>query len=122
MPTFPQAGIVTSLDKAKALARVQIPVLGIETGWIPVSTNLLYEDSLIETQIDITEITIDPMNPIGTDEPHPGVSHTNLHGHQGSVNQAHIERATYGTLKVGNEVVVVFLNGDINDGVVIARM
>jgi len=115
--TFPQAGIVTTLDTQKGQAKVFIPLLGVETGWIPVATGLLYEEKI---EMTTPVITADPSGTIERppkEEPPPPYTFTKINGQAGTV-----ERINYGTLKVGDEVVVVFLNGDINSGVVIARL
>lgn len=122
MQTFPQAGIITSLNIDEALAKVHIPLLNVETDWIQVSTNLLFEEDAQAEQLELTEMRIDPLNKLGVDEPHPGIGHTFALGHSGTVQSISLRRVTYGTLKVGDEVLVVFLNGDINAGVVAARL
>jgi phage baseplate assembly protein gpV len=115
--SFPQAGIITSLDARKARAKVHIPLLGLETGWIPVATGLFYEERV---QMEGPVITADPSGTIERppkEDPPPPYTFTRINGQAGTV-----ERLSYGTLRVGDEVVVVFLNGDINSGVVIARL
>lgn len=106
---FPQAGIITSLDVAGAKAKVLLPIFGIETPWIPVAANLLYE-----TQADILELAIErgAIAPPG-DSP---IEFTSINAQGGSAG-----KIAWGTLKVGDEVAVIFLNGDINSGRVIAR-
>lgn len=122
MGAFPQAGIITSLNVEERKAKAYLPLLGIETGWIPVATNLLIEEDIKGEGAEFTEVRIDPLNKLGVDEPHPGIGHTFALGHQGTVEVFALRRIAYGTLKVGDEVLVVFLNGDVNNGVVAARL
>jgi hypothetical protein len=120
--TFPQAGIITSLNMKERKAKTYLPLLGIETDWMPVATNLLFEEEVEGEGLEFMKIRIDPMNPLGIDEPHPEIGHTFALGHQGTVKAFALRRIVYGTIKVGDEAVVVFLNGDINNGVVVARL
>lgn len=110
--TYPQAGVVTSLDRQSGRAKVYLPLFGIETDWIAVATNLLYEERL-----EVSELRLEPLNPEGIEDPHPGIGHTFQVAHAGCV-----ARVDFGTLRVGDEVLVLFLNGDLNEGVVFARL
>ncbi|MDI6711462.1 MAG: hypothetical protein QME76_12410 [Bacillota bacterium] len=106
-----QAGVITALDAAAAKAMVFLPLLKLETGWIPVATNLLFE-----TGVSLQA----PVVNSGTIERPPGetsISFTKISAASGSASGIR-----YGTLKVGDQVVVIFLNGDLNQGVVIARL
>lgn len=118
--TFPQAGIITSLDIQKGQAKVFIPLLGVETSWIPVATGLLYETKAKVTSISTSNVQATNGN-VSAPIPCPG-SFSSWTANQLSAPNGTIERVDWGTLKVGDEVVVVFLNGDINSGVVIARL
>ncbi|SHN73124.1 hypothetical protein [Desulfitobacterium chlororespirans] len=83
----PQLGILTSLSGNTA--KVYLPLFKIETGWIRVSSNLLYEK-----EVQLT----------------------------GQPESFSFNEMVYNTLKVGDEVLVVFANGDINQGIVALRM
>ncbi|MEW6423183.1 MAG: hypothetical protein AB1523_00305 [Bacillota bacterium] len=113
---FPQAGIITSLDAGAAKAKVFLPLFKIETGWIPVATNLLYQEQVtMKTPV----LTADPLGTIEKppkESPPPPDYFTAINAHAGTA-----EKISWGTLKVGDEVVVIFLNGDLNEGRVIAR-
>ncbi len=128
-PSMPQAGIVTSLNKDAGQAKAFLPLFKIETGWIPVATNLLYE-----TQVGMQQIQI--ASPAATDVQAtggtvaappmcPGTFSTwgaaALGASQAAAPSGSVDRVDYGTLQVGDEVLVVFLNGDINQGRIIAR-
>jgi len=110
---FPQAGIITSLDSGTARAKVFLPLFKIETAWIPVATNLLYE-----SQVTMEEpvLTADPPGSIQRPPGDPAISFTAVNATAGTV-----EKLNWGTLKVGDEVAVIFLNGNLNEGRVIAR-
>lgn len=84
---MPQLGVLTSLSGNTA--RVYFPLFKLESGWIRIASNLLYEK----------EVT--------------------LAGHPETEN---FSRIGYNTLKVGDEVLVVFANGDINQGIVTVRV
>jgi len=119
---FPQAGVVTSLrtdpDNSKRKeAKVYIPLFKQETDWIRVSTNLVYEENV---SLDTPVITADPSGAIQhppKDNPPAPTLFWAIGGQAGTV-----AKITWATLKVGDEVITVFLNGDLNQGVVIARM
>ncbi|TEB09297.1 hypothetical protein [Pelotomaculum propionicicum] len=112
---FPQAGIITSLNVEQALAKVFIPLFKIETTWIPVSTNLLYETKIKATTLERDSHTV------YYDSEKISINST-ASGPKETSSQETMERIEWGTLKVGNEVVVVFLNGNLNAGRVIARI
>ncbi|ADY55141.1 putative phage baseplate assembly protein V [Syntrophobotulus glycolicus DSM 8271] len=82
---FPQLGVLTSIGGNTA--RVYLPLFKVETGWIRISSNLLYE----------LEVT--------------------LAGQPGT-----FDKIAYDTLKIGDEVLVVFANGDINQGIITVRV
>jgi len=113
---YPQAGIITSLDIAGARAKVHLPLFGIETSWIPMASGMIYEEQVtMETPV----LTADPSGTIEKppkEDPPPPDLFTAINAQAGSA-----AKLTWGTLKVGDEVVVVFLNGDLNEGRIIAR-
>lgn len=119
---FPQAGIVTSLrtdpdNSNNKEARVYIPLLKLETDWIRVSSNLVYEESVV---LEAPVITADPSSTIQhppKESPPAPTLFFEINGHGGTA-----AKIKWGSLKVGDEVITVFLNGDVNQGVVIARM
>lgn len=127
---FPQAGIITSLDTARAKAKVLIPLYKIETSWIPVATNLLYDlrNRLTGIQVVSPEASTVQAEMGTVDAPAscPGTFGTwqaqTMTATQASAPSGSLDRIDYGTLQVGDEVVVVFINGNINDGRVIARI
>lgn len=127
---FPQAGIITSLDKALALAKVVLPLFKIETGWIPVATNLLYETgvTLGNVTLDTPSVTTVTMGAGSISAPSPcpgsfsGMTSEQLSGEQAAAPSGSVQRVDYGTLAVGDEVVIIFVNGNLNDGRVIARI
>ncbi|HWP96403.1 MAG TPA: hypothetical protein VN426_06100 [Syntrophomonadaceae bacterium] len=126
---FPQAGIISSLDTAGRRAKVFLPLFKIETGWIPVASNLLYETqvSLHQIQINSPAATTVEASSGTVDAPAscPGTFATwaaaALNADQVNAPSGSVGRVDYGTLKVGDEVAVIFLNGDVNQGRVIAR-
>lgn len=95
---FPQSGIMTSLDVPNTQGKAHIPLLNQETDWCPVATNLLYEN----------ESTINLSSPIITETS----QYTTL-----SVSKKEDK-----TLKVGDEVLIIFLNGDPHSPVISARL
>lgn len=130
MPTFPQAGIITGLNADEALAKVHIPLLGIETNWIPVATGILYEVQVNFTEIgfdspQMTDISVSS-GKVSAPPMCPGIfsslTSSQVTGSAVSSPSGAAQRVDWGTLKVGDEVLVVFLNGDINAGVVAARL
>jgi hypothetical protein len=126
---FPQAGILTSLDAAAGKAKVMIPLYKIETSWIPVASNLLYDTQVNMQQIQVNSPAATGIEATGgtVDAPAscPGTftswGAATLSAVQATAPSGSVGRMDYGTLKVGDEVAVIFLNGDINDGRVIAR-
>lgn len=110
---FPQAGIITSLDGESAKAKVFLPLFKIETGWIPVATNLLYQE---QVTMEEPALTADPPGTILRPPGDPAISFTSISATAGTAS-----RMNWGTLQVGDEVAVIFLNGDLNQGRVIAR-
>lgn len=122
---FPQAGIITSLDAPKGKAKVFIPLYKIETAWIPVASNLLYEEKITATTLKSTGLERAPHTVYAEDEKItviPTASGAKAVASEETINKQTIDKFEWKTLKVGDEVVVVFLNGDINDGRVIARI
>lgn len=112
---FPQAGIITSLNVSDAKAKVFLPLYKIETSWIPVASNLLYETTVKAISLERDSHTVyNDLEKTSVNSLASGPKETSA--------QETIERIEWGTLKVGDEVVVVFLNGDLNDGRVIARI
>lgn len=111
---FPQVGIITSLDAEKALAKVFLPLYKIETGWIPVATNLFYETGVKATSLERDNHTV------YSDQEKTSVN-VLASGPKETASQETAEKIEWTTLKVGDEVVVVFINGNLNDGRVIAR-
>lgn len=109
----PQAGIITSLDPVAARAKVFLPLFKIETGWIPVATNLLYE---VQVTVEHPVLTADPPGLIDRPPGDPDISFTSITATAGTAS-----RMNWGTLQVGDEVAVIFLSGDLNQGRVIAR-
>lgn len=112
---FPQAGIITSLDINNAVAKVFLPLYKIETGWIPVATNLLYEANAKATGLERDNHTVYS----DTDKT---VVNAQASGPKETSTQETIQRIEWGSLTVGDEVAVIFLNGDLNQGRVIARL
>lgn len=112
---FPQAGVITSLDTAGARAKVFLPLYRIETNWIPVATNLLYETGVKATGLERDNHTV------YSDQDKTSVN-TVASGPKETSSLETAEKIEWTTLQVGDEVVVVFLNGDINEGRVIARI
>lgn len=110
---FPQAGIITSLDPGAAKAKVFLPLFKIETGWIPVATNLLYEE---QVTMEDPVLTADPPGLIDRPPGDPDITFLSVNATAGTAS-----RINWGTLQVGDEVAVIFLNGDLNQGRVIAR-
>lgn len=121
---FPQAGIITSLDVSIGKAKVFIPLFKIETDWIAVASNLLYEQKITATKLESSGLernahTVyeDPeKNTIKATATGPKATATTE-----TISTQTIDNLKWGTLKVGDEVAVIFLNGNINDGRVIAR-
>lgn len=119
---FPQAGIITSLradpDNGKRKeAKVYIPLFKLETDWIRVSANLVYEENV---SFNTPVITADPSGTIKhppVDNPPAPTLFYEINGQAGTA-----AKISWETLKVGDEVITFFLNGDPNQGVVIARM
>ncbi|WP_128739138.1 hypothetical protein [Desulfocucumis palustris] len=119
---YPQAGIVTSLrtdpdNPDGKEAKVFIPLMKLETDWIRVAANLVYEE---KAELERPVITADPSSTIQhppKESPPPSTLFTDINGHAGTV-----KKVTWGTLRTGDEVIVVFLAGDINQGVIVARM
>jgi hypothetical protein len=110
---FPQAGILTSLNKEEAMAKVMIPLLQHETEWCPVVTNLLYEKEIEEENIESDDPTIYANIPKTV---------VVVSGPKGTESKRKVQREKYGTLQVGDEVLVIFLNGDIHQPVVAGRL
>ncbi len=121
---FPQAGIITSLDFSRGKAKVFIPLYKIETSWIPVATNLLYEEMVNATKLVSSQLERAP-HTVYADEDKTTVVNTacgaKAVADQEVVGAQTIRRLEWHTLRVGDEVVVVFLNGNINDGRIVAR-
>lgn len=121
---LPQAGIITSLDRAAGLAKVFLPIFKIETDWIPVATNLLYEEQIEATNIKATQLERNSHTVYEDAEKttvKASASGPVATAGTESIQRQDIKKMTWGTLQVGDEVVVVFLNGDVNQGRVIAR-
>jgi len=126
---LPQAGIITSLDRAAGQAKVFLPLFKLETAWIPVASNLLYDTQVSMQQIKFNSPAATGIEATGgtVDAPAscPGTftswGAATLSAAQATAPSGSVGRIDYGTLQVGDEVVVVFLNGDINQGRVIAR-
>ncbi len=126
---LPQAGIITTLDTANSRAKVFLPLFKIETDWIPVASNLLYETSVNMQEVSMDTVSASTVQAsagtVGAGEFCPG-SFSSWAAEEMSadlldISSASINNITYGSMKVGDEVVVVFLNGDVNQGRVIAR-
>lgn len=111
---FPQAGIITSLDAGNAKAKVYLPLYKIETGWIPVATNLFYETGVKATGLERDNHTV------YSDQEKTSVN-TLASGPKETSSQETADKIEWTTLQVGDEVVVVFINGNLNDGRVMAR-
>lgn len=121
---LPQAGIITSLDRASGLAKVFLPLFKIETSWIPVASNLLYEEQIVATDIEATQLERNSHTVY--EDAEKATVKTSATGPVAtasveSIQRQDIKMMTWGTLQVGDEVAVIFLNGDINQGRVIAR-
>jgi hypothetical protein len=113
MNTFPQAGILMALNAEKAEAIVMIPLFNMETDWCPVAKNLLYEQTIEESGI-----TSD--NPVFySDKEKTSVVTSAAVGEETKRN---ITMQKYGSLQTGDEVLVIFLNGDIHQPVVAGRL
>lgn len=110
---FPQSGILTSLNAAKAEAKVMIPILQHETEWCPVITNLFYEKNVQETDIESDNFTL-----------YSDILQTSaiVSGPKSTEAKRKIQKQEYHTLQVGDEVLVIFLNGDIHQPIVIGRL
>ncbi|WCK55434.1 hypothetical protein PP175_05645 [Aneurinibacillus sp. Ricciae_BoGa-3] len=110
---FPQTGILSSLDVDKAEAKVAIPLFNMETDWCPVATHLLY-------QTNVEENTVEADNPtIYSDSEKTSVT---ISGAKEIETKVTLQKEKYGTLKVGDEVLVIFLNGNIHWPIVAARL
>ena len=107
---FPQAGILTSLALDGNMAKVYLPLFKLETGWIRLSTNLLFEKSIKLKTLVITTGTIDRSGDTS-------ISYSQIQGESGTIDEL-----SWDTLKIGDEVLVLFVNGDINMGVVTNRL
>jgi hypothetical protein len=121
---YPQAGIITSLDVLIGKAKVFLPLFKIETDWIAVASNLLYEENITANNLESTGLERDNHNVYADAEKitlKPDASGLKETGSQETITTQTIKNIMWGTLKVGNEVAVIFLNGDINQGRVIAR-
>lgn len=122
--SMPQAGIITSLNKDAGQAKAFLPLFKIETAWIPVATNLLYEEKIEMTELKSTGLGRES-HTVYTDSAKTTVKDTAsgpaATASSETIQSQTIERSEWGTLKVGDEVLVVFLNGDINQGRIIAR-
>ncbi|WCK53834.1 hypothetical protein PP175_21330 [Aneurinibacillus sp. Ricciae_BoGa-3] len=105
MSTFPQAGILTSLNVDSAEAKVAIPLFNFETDWCPISTHLLYQ-----TDVELSNVTLQNVQ-IGT-----------VSSESGTIESLKAEKIKFSTLKVGDEVLLTFLNGDIHRPIVVARL
>jgi hypothetical protein len=114
MNTFPQAGILMALNAEKAEAIVMIPLFNMETDWCPVCKNLLYQE---EVKLEKPVLTADPPSTIDKPPGTPPDTFVAVNATAGT-----IQKETYGSLKVGDEVLVVFLNGDIHQPVVAGRL
>ncbi len=115
---FPQAGVISSLNAEKAEAKVWIGLLNFETDWCPVATNLLYEK---EVELEGVEIDTIRMMDITTTSPEVG-SFSLLSSPKGTIEKMRVKNMKFNTLQVGDEVLVVFLNGDPHTPVVTARL
>lgn len=113
-PVFPQAGVITSLDVEKARAKVFLPLFKIETSWIPVATNLLYETGVKATGLERDNHTV-------YSDPEKTTVNSLASGPKETSTRETAEKIEWSTLRVGDEVLLVFLNGDLNEGRVIAR-
>ncbi|AEG60011.1 hypothetical protein [Desulforamulus ruminis] len=116
---FPQAGVITSLNGREA--RVYLPLFKMETGWVRVATNLLYEKAVTMSQGGVNSVSTGGgqiIRPPGE----PTIEFTEMTTGGCSFATGSCTEIQFGTLQVGDEVVIVFLNGNINDGRVIARM
>lgn len=111
---FPQAGIITSLVIESARAKVFLPLFKLETGWIPVATTLLYETGVKSTGLERDNHTV-------YSDADKTVVNAPASGPKETSTQEIAERIEWTTLQAGDEVAVIFLNGDLNDGRVIAR-
>ncbi|NLI12804.1 MAG: hypothetical protein GX425_09315 [Peptococcaceae bacterium] len=111
---FPQAGIITSLDAAAGRAKVFLPLYKIETTFIPVASNLLYETGITATGLERDNHTV-------YSDPDKTVVNPQASGPKETSSQETAEKIEWTTLQVGDEVAVIFLNGNLNDGRVIAR-
>jgi len=121
---LPQAGIITSLNATERRAKIFLPLFKIETNWIPVASNLLYDTTVGLQQVGLDAIGASEVQ-AGPGEV-DGASFTAWEATAASASSAaaaagSVSRINYGSLQVGDEVAVIFLNGDINQGRVIAR-
>lgn len=121
---LPQAGIITSLNKSTGLAKVFLPLFKIETDWIPVASNLLYEEFIVATNIHST--TLERNSHTVYEDAEKTTVKASATGPVAtasteSIQRQDVKKMTWGTLQVGDEVAVIFLNGDVNQGRVIAR-
>jgi hypothetical protein len=110
---FPQAGILTSLNTEKAEGIVMIHLLQHETDWCPIAKNLLYQEKVQESNITF-------VNPIVYSDEEKTTVVTS--GAAGQEESRTIETQKYNSLQVGDEVLVVFLNGDIHQPIIAARL
>ena len=111
---FPQAGIITSFDAASCRAKVFLPLFKIETTFIPVASNMLYETGIKSTGLERDNHTV-------YSNQEKTVINAPASGPKETSSQETAERIEWTTLQVGDEVAVIFLNGNLNDGRIIAR-
>lgn len=111
---FPQAGIITSLDNIVARAKVFLPLYKIETDWIQVAANLMYETKVKATGLERDNHTV-------YSDTEKTVVNAPASGPKETASQETMQKIEWGTLSVGDEVAVIFLNGNLNEGRIIAR-
>ncbi|MED0680591.1 hypothetical protein P4T20_15010 [Aneurinibacillus thermoaerophilus] len=108
---FPQAGILTSLNLDKAEGKVMIPLLQHETDWCPIAKNLLEEEKIV-LQNPVVGSGVMDLPPDA-----PPIVFEDIKS-----DEMTAEKIKFGSLSVGDEVLVVFLNGDIHQPVITARL
>lgn len=119
-----QAGIITSLNKSAGQAKVFLPLFKIETAWIPIASNLLYEEEIAAENIESTGLGRSPHTVYS--DPDKTTAKDTASGAAATASAETIQNQTiqkmvWGSLQVGDEVAVIFMNGDVNQGRVIAR-